>query len=110
MLTEIQKKRKTDLQRQRQQQYKSSGHGNPAFLKWKYGLTLTEILKQKEKQQNLCAICKKEMKSSLDCCVDHCHTTKKFRGLLCRKCNIGLGMFGDKLELIEKAKEYLLCS
>ena len=39
--------------------------------------------------------------------LDHCHTTGKFRGLLCSKCNNGLGMFGDSLDGLYKAIEYL---
>jgi ribosomal protein L40E len=39
--------------------------------------------------------------------LDHCHTTGKFRGLLCSKCNNGLGMLGDNLEGLYKAIKYL---
>ena len=39
--------------------------------------------------------------------LDHCHTTGKFRGLLCSKCNNGLGMFGDSIEGLQKAITYL---
>jgi hypothetical protein len=27
--------------------------------------------------------------------VDHCHTTKTFRGYLCHGCNVALGMVDD---------------
>lgn len=39
--------------------------------------------------------------------LDHCHTTGVFRGLLCSKCNNGLGMLGDSIASLEKAIEYL---
>lgn len=39
--------------------------------------------------------------------LDHCHETGKLRGILCRKCNMGLGLLGDSLERIRKAIEYL---
>ena len=39
--------------------------------------------------------------------VDHNHRDGQFRGLLCSKCNRGLGHFDDNIELIEKAIEYL---
>ena len=39
--------------------------------------------------------------------LDHCHESGQFRGLLCSKCNNGLGMLGDNLEGFYKAIEYL---
>ena len=45
--------------------------------------------------------------------IDHCHKTEheqgiiKIRGVLCHKCNKGLGSFNDDIELLEKAIQYL---
>ena len=39
-------------------------------------------------------------------CLDHCHVTHKIRGILCRKCNLGLGDFKDSLGILLKAVEY----
>ena len=57
------------------------------------------------------------LKSSFcDCCgdmpekglvIDHCHTTKQFRGWICESCNHGLGKFGDNIAGVQKALEYL---
>jgi hypothetical protein len=38
---------------------------------------------------------------------DHDHKTGKFRGWLCGKCNIALGIFQDDLSIIQKAYNYL---
>lgn len=51
-----------------------------------------------------CAICGKENEWLV---VDHSHITGKVRGPLCRACNVGLGMFGDNIELMKKAIDYL---
>lgn len=39
--------------------------------------------------------------------LDHSHITGKARGVLCAKCNTGLGMFLDNPELLVKAIKYL---
>jgi len=39
--------------------------------------------------------------------IDHNHGTNEIRGLLCYKCNIGLGQYNDDLKLILKAFNYL---
>ena len=39
--------------------------------------------------------------------IDHCHETGKFRGLLCQKCNRGLGLFSDDERLLAKAASYV---
>jgi hypothetical protein len=40
-------------------------------------------------------------------CGDHDHTTDKFRGTLCRNCNLGIGNFKDSTALLAKAMLYL---
>lgn len=39
--------------------------------------------------------------------LDHCHQKNVFRGWLCSKCNLGLGLLGDSLESVAKAVDYL---
>lgn len=56
-------------------------------------------------QNGCCAICKKRSSSVL--CVDHCHTTGKIRGLLCKQCNVGLGAFKDNTLALAAAVHYL---
>ena len=78
-------------------------------LKCHYGITIEDYNKMLEIQNNKCKICnehKDSFKNLLS--VDHCHKTGKVRGLLCHRCNSGLGFFKDSKVLLQVAKEYLL--
>jgi hypothetical protein len=69
-----------------------------------------------EDQNNKCKICNTEVEiaegrgkfKNNTAVVDHCHTTNKIRGILCSKCNTGLGDFRDQKELLFKAFTYLM--
>lgn len=77
-------------------------------LKKVFGITLIEYKLMLENQQHKCKICNKhknEFKKQL--AVDHCHSTGRIRGLLCEKCNVGLGSFKDNIEVLTQAIEYL---
>ena len=39
--------------------------------------------------------------------LDHDHETKEFRGWICNPCNTGLSRFGDSVETLERAIEYV---
>jgi hypothetical protein len=72
----------------------------------KYGITETEYLELAKKQQFVCKICN-GFDNERTLAVDHCHTEGTIRGLLCHKCNRGLGLFQDDIELLLKAINYL---
>ena len=64
-------------------------------------------------QSGGCAICGVQLTiyeglSSNDAVVDHDHDTDQIRGLLCRRCNLGIGYFDDNPENVLRAAEYLL--
>jgi hypothetical protein len=40
-------------------------------------------------------------------CLDHCHKTLKFRGWICKGCNIGLSRFYDSIAVLKKGIKYL---
>jgi len=39
--------------------------------------------------------------------LDHDHTTGKFRGWLCDRCNLAIGLLGDTLRRVNRAVNYL---
>jgi hypothetical protein len=39
--------------------------------------------------------------------IDHCHASGKLRGMLCHSCNLGLGSFRDREDLLIAAAMYL---
>lgn len=73
-------------------------------LKYKYKITLEDYNKLYEEQEGRCAICRKHYEKLL---IDHDHNTNQIRGLLCNKCNLGLGHFKDFSGYLLRAIEYL---
>jgi len=72
----------------------------------KMGGTLDEYLDAREK--GICEICGALQSESVRTFhVDHCHTHKYIRGLLCYHCNNGLGLFKDDPVNLIAAIEYL---
>lgn len=73
-----------------------------------YGITLEHYEQLFDNQKGGCAICgvhQSSIKTPLH--IDHDHKTKKVRGLLCHKCNRGIGLFQDSTDILQKAREYL---
>lgn len=83
-------------------------HHKNLSLQRKYGITLEDYFEIIERQDGQCAICGSEI-NELDhtAHLDHCHETGRVRGVLCRRCNTGIGMLNDDAELLVKAAEYL---
>lgn len=71
--------------------------------KKRYGID-AETYKRLMATSSCCQICN----STEELCYDHCHTTMKFRGVLCRKCNRSIGQLGDNSLGLQKALSYLL--
>ncbi len=57
-------------------------------------------------QGGACAICRRRPARRL--CIDHCHATRKVRGLLCDNCNIALGLLDDDPDRLRAALAYVL--
>ncbi|KKN76104.1 hypothetical protein LCGC14_0372990 [marine sediment metagenome] len=76
-------------------------------LKHKYGISFSDFEDMLAAQDWFCAICE----ASLDLWgstthVDHDHETGEVRGILCVRCNIGIGYLRDA-DVLEMAKKYL---
>lgn len=76
-------------------------------LKRKYGITPEGYEIMFKKQKGVCAVCSKPQAGTSSLRVDHCHDTGLIRGLLCHKCNAGIGMLGDRSPNVVKAAAYL---
>lgn len=74
----------------------------------KYGLSKDDFIAMLKKQNNSCAICETDNLGFYgEFHVDHNHLTGEIRGLLCPKCNVGIGAFKDNIATIEDAINYL---
>lgn len=74
----------------------------------KYGISVEDVRARFKAQGEQCAICgTTDMKQERQLHLDHNHTTGQLRGVLCSKCNRGLGHFNDCEELLQKAILYL---
>ena len=83
----------------------------------RYGISLEMLAAMYEAQEGCCAICgnageapAKAEKGRRDetLHVDHDHESKHVRGLLCNRCNLGLGFFGDNVDALIRAAAYLV--
>ena len=75
--------------------------------KKRYGLTVEQKQAMIDGQDGKCAICKSDLETTHNVCVDHCPKTNIVRGILCRKCNLGIGHLNDSTEILKSAVKYL---
>lgn len=95
---------------------KEARHNKPRerrnHLRRLYGLTPEQVQEMYAAQFERCAICKRAIGlftgNTLDSAhIDHCHETKRIRGLLCYDCNLGLGRFKDDATNLRIAAAYV---
>jgi len=73
-----------------------------------YGLTNAQTVEMLAIQGNRCAICRTDNPGGRHYWhVDHDHETGLVRGLLCNRCNLGLGHLRDSVDLLQRAIAYL---
>ena len=77
-----------------------------------YGITPERFDEMYSEQEGRCGICQRPISwepsgDSTGLHIDHDHSTLYVRGLLCINCNSGIGQFGDSIEALKRAVEYL---
>lgn len=79
-----------------------------ATILFKYNLTAEDYQIMLDSQDGKCKICSNNLDNFRHTHIDHCHNDSgKIRGILCHKCNVGLGHFNDNINLLESAISYL---
>lgn len=73
----------------------------------KRGITRELFAEALRRQGNVCAICDQPFEGQSH--IDHDHATGVFRGVLCPRCNMALGLFRDSLRALYSAIDYLCC-
>jgi hypothetical protein len=78
-------------------------------LKRFYNMTIETWNTLFEAQGRCCAVCKSPYpgRKNGQWSTDHCHTTKKVRGILCNGCNLTLGHVKDDPERLRMLAQYL---
>lgn len=74
-----------------------------------YGLSLKQYDDLFEQQAGRCKVCGSLPPSGRErfLAVDHCHKTGKIRGLLCKACNIGLGLLREDVRVLRNLIAYI---
>jgi endogenous inhibitor of DNA gyrase (YacG/DUF329 family) len=103
-------KARTGLRRTMEQRLNISGEKSK---NWKGGRAWKYILGSREKEAGrkrpefceLCGAFGKDTPKGI--CYDHNHNTGKFRGWICGRCNVTLGMVKDSTDLLQNMINYL---
>lgn len=72
---------------------------------YKYNITLEEFRCMVAQQGGRCRVCDEQEGESLH--IDHNHATGEIRGLLCKSCNMALGLFNDDAKSLQGAINYI---
>jgi hypothetical protein len=106
-----------DCRKERCCHYNKSPRGRTASKKRRckiYGITIAEHDTMFAAQGGACALCgdtelpiDPRTGKPYNLAIDHCHATGKARALLCHHCNVGLGGFKDRPDLLQAAISYL---
>jgi hypothetical protein len=76
-------------------------------MAWKYGISEADYDAFAAAQGNGCAVCHAPLPLNRSGHIDHDHNTGTVRGLLCMRCNVGIGNLRDDPEILASAIDYL---
>ena len=79
----------------------------PSAKRWKHSLSFAKIDAIYAAQGYKCGICGEPRTERNDHKLDHDHVTGMVRGVLCNKCNLGLGLLGDSIKDLTNAIKYI---
>ena|SRR5579863_7959137 len=96
-------KRNARLSRWRKQNPDKAKAGDRRDRFAEYGLTESEVIAMAREQNGRCKLCNRETALV----IDHCHKTKRARGLLCRRCNTTLGWIENHPRILAVVQAYL---
>jgi hypothetical protein len=103
---EVKARKRRQWAKDRELRRKRSYQFRKRRLKYQYGISIEDYDALLARQGGICAICKRKP-GKAPLCVDHCHICHVVRGLLCHKCNCGIGYLEDDPRLLRAALVYL---
>lgn len=81
-------------------------HASKSLVR-KYGITLKQKIEMLTLQNNCCAMCGDKIMAVSKACVDHCHSSRTLREILCNHCNLAIGHLKDSIERFNLGILYL---
>lgn len=79
--------------------------GHPEYKTRKYGITYSEYKSIWDRQRGRCAFCDRLEIRGQPLDIDHSHFTGQVRWLLCRRCNLALGLLSENVFTIKTMLE-----
>lgn len=85
--------------------YFRSRKGQDGVLRRKFGISLEDKERMYENQKGLCKLCEEPIPFNAP--IDHCHKTKKIRGMVHQKCNVFIGLAESYPKMLQNLSKFL---
>lgn len=82
-------------------------YGRRSAFRRLYGIEYEAYQEACAAQDGVCSVCSEPNPGGRALSVDHCHQRDVIRGILCDRCNRGIGLFRDRPDLLRAAADYL---